>query len=308
MRELPYCANDGHRLRAYATWPEEERESGKDTVLLLHAGGPDHQSLVPLAARLQEHWNVILPDIRGYGRSVCREPACHTWAQYVEDVVALLDHVHVDRAFVAGVGLGATIALRLIRAYPDRVAAAALISVEDIEDDEAKACEIDLFKDFRRRLHSDGLDAAWDSVLGLFPPIVGSMVRDAIPRSDCESIAAAVAIGFDRSFRSVDELAAITTPALVIPGIDARHPLELAQRVADIMPNAELASVAICNDLRTADDFARAFADEVTTFFRRPAPGQVASLVRAPSGAPVTRNADFGSNPREQEEETKWPS
>lgn len=51
-------------------------------------------------------------------------------------------------------------------------------------------------------------------------PIIGTLVRDAIPRSDPMSIAAAAAIGRDRSFRSVAEVAVIAAPTLIIPGMD----------------------------------------------------------------------------------------
>lgn len=49
------------------------------------------------------------------------------------------------------------------------------------------------------------------------------------------------------------------TPTLVVPGIDARHPLELTKRIVEVMPRAELAAVSTSNDLRTADKFADAF-------------------------------------------------
>lgn len=266
MLEVPFHGKDGHPLWAYTI---ERGTPTADTVMFLHAGGPDHHSLVPLAERLTARWQVVLPDIRGYGRSVCRDPASHTWAQYVADAIALLDHVYAERALVVGVGLGTTIALRLAAAYPDRVAAAVLISLEDIEDDEAKARETKFLEDFKHRILEHGLDKAWESILGFFPPIVDAMVCDAIPRSDRESIAAATSIGQDRSFRSVEDLAAIATPTLIIPGIDARHPLELAKQAAAVMPNGELASIAMSKDLRTVDDFANSFADVICSFFLR---------------------------------------
>ncbi|MEU3611850.1 hypothetical protein ABZ725_05950 [Streptomyces sp. NPDC006872] len=83
------------------------------------------------------------------------------------------------------------------------------------------------------------------------------MVRDAIPRSDPAGIVAAAGIGHDRSFRSVDELAAITAPTLVFPGADPRHPTALAEAAA-ALPHGRLATIAIGDDLRTAEDLALA--------------------------------------------------
>ncbi|MBC9726776.1 alpha/beta fold hydrolase [Streptomyces sp. TRM68367] len=83
-------------------------------LVLLHGRGPDHRSLLPLA-RLLADATEVLPDVRGYGRSVCADPARHTWAQYVADVVALLAHLGLERAVVGGTGLGGTVALRAPR-------------------------------------------------------------------------------------------------------------------------------------------------------------------------------------------------
>lgn len=259
MEEITYRAADGCTLHATVTG----EGSG---LVLMHAGGPDHKSMVPLAERLADRFMVVLPDLRGYGRSVCTDPARHTWAQYVEDVVRLLDHIGLSSAVLGGAGLGSTITLRTAAAHPDRVRAAVLIGVEDIEDDEAKEAEIRFLDAFAARVESEGIEAGWEPILTGFPPVVGDMVRDAIPRSDPASIVAAAAIGHDRSFRSVDELTVITAPTLVFPGTDARHPTALAEEAADVLPHGQLATVPIGDDLHTAVDLARATAPAIREF------------------------------------------
>ncbi|MEV0760940.1 alpha/beta hydrolase [Nocardia sp. NPDC050435] len=90
-----YSGDDGCELSATALG------STGPLVVLLHGGGPDHRSLLPLAHGLADDYRVALPDIRGYGRSVCRDPARHTWTQYTRDVLALLAHLGAERAFLA---------------------------------------------------------------------------------------------------------------------------------------------------------------------------------------------------------------
>lgn len=268
MTEFTYRGSDGCPLYAAticsAGLPAAACEG--PVLVLLHGGGPDHHSLVPLARQLANRHTVVLPDIRGYGRSICTDPARHTWAQYAADVIALLDHLGVRRAILGGAGLGTTVTLRTALAHPDRLRAAVLISVEDIEDDEKKEAEVAFMDAFAARVRAEGIEAAWEPILATLPPIIGAMVRDAIPRSDPESIAAAAAIGRDRAFRRVGELAAIATPTLVIPGIDWRHPTALAEDLARTLPNGHLAPVTLSADLRTADDFARAFAPTIRDF------------------------------------------
>lgn len=268
MSEFIYRGGDGCPLFAATVGPSRESETPRENpvLVLLHGGGPDHHSLVPLARLLADGHTVVLPDVRGYGRSVCTDPSRHTWAQYADDVIALLDHLGARRAVVGGAGLGATITLRAALARPDRVRAAVLISVEDIEDDERKEAEIEFLDAFAARVRDEGIEAAWEPILKDLAPVIGAMVRDAIPRSDPASIAAAAAIGRDRSFRTVGELAALAAPTLIIPGMDARHPTALAEELARILPRGRLAPVTLSAGLRTADDFAGALAPAIRDF------------------------------------------
>lgn len=259
MTEFTYHGSDGCRL--YVTTVGDG-----PPLVLLHGGGPDHHSLLPLAQRLADQHTVVLPDVRGYGRSICADPACHTWDQYTDDLIALLDELGVDRADLGGTGLGSTITLRTALAHPDRVRAAILISVEDIEDDQAKEDETAFLDAFAEQVRTDGIEAAWAPILGMFPPVIAAMVRDAIPRCDPASIAAAANIGRDRAFRSIDDLAGVTVPTLIIPGSDPRHPTQLGDTLSHVLPKGVLAPVTVSSDLHTADDLAAAIAPTIRDF------------------------------------------
>ena len=251
MAQIVYKGSDGCRL--YATIVGRKLVDARDSVVivLMHGGGPDHHSLMPLGKRLSDRYTVVLPDIRGYGRSVCRDPLRHMWRQYADDVVSLLFRLGVNRAVIGGAGIGTTIALRTALAYPERVRALTLISVEDIEDDEAKQAEIEFMDAFAERVRTKGIEAAWAPVLDDLAPIIGTMVRDAIPRSDPAS---------------VNELAGIKVPTLIIPGMDARHPVALGETLARKLPRGHLAAVTLSDDVRTTDDFAQAFAPALRGF------------------------------------------
>ena len=270
MDDVHYFGADGCALFAVVVSRSDEHtvETRETVVVLLHGGGPDHQSLVPLARRIAGVHPVVLPDVRGYGRSICRNRSSHTWNQYAQDVIALLDQLGVRRAILGGAGLGATICLRTAVAYPDRVQALLLISIEDIEDDQAKQAEIEFMDAFEQRVRKHGIEAAWEPILPDLAPVIGSMVRDAIPRSDPESIAAAAAIGRDRSFRDVNELAVINAPTLIFPGIDARHPRCLAETLARTLRHGRLVNSEFTHSIRTADEFGEAIAPAIQVFLR----------------------------------------
>lgn len=94
------------------------------------------------------------------------------------------------------------------------------------------------------------------------------MVKEAIPRSSPDSIAAAAAIGHDRAFRSLAELAQIDVPALIFPGIDWRHPARVANEAVAIMPQGRMAAIGMSGQLRNSQDYAAAFAPEIRAFMR----------------------------------------
>jgi hypothetical protein len=62
----------------------------------------DHRMFLPLASELPAGYEVVLRDIRGYGRSIYRNPSLHTYSRYAADIVALLDHLEVFSADVGG--------------------------------------------------------------------------------------------------------------------------------------------------------------------------------------------------------------
>lgn len=245
----------------------ESSEATAPWMIFLHAGGPDHHSLMPLA-QMMEGFRAALPDVRGYGRSLCRDPSKHRWTQYVEDVTTLLDALGTSSAVLVGVGLGATIALRTTLAYPDRIRALVLISVEDIHDEEGQRAEAALLDAFANQARQVGVRATWEPILAQMPSVVGALVRDAIPRSDAESIIAALAIGHDRAFRNADELVGITAPTLIIPGADARHPAALATYLARSLRHGHLADVDLTQPLCDAEQFALACAPAIRAFLR----------------------------------------
>lgn len=266
MKDIVYRSTDGWKLSAKILEAAGDGQQAPPTFLLLHAGGPDHESMLPLARRLSALGTMLLPDIRGYGRSVCADPKRHTWGQYGDDVIALLDLVGAKDAILIGAGIGTTIALRTAVAHPTRVRAAVLIGIEDIEDDEAKERETALLDAFGESIRTQGLEATWNQILGNFPPLVGALVREAIPRADPASIAAAAAIGRDRSFRSVEELHVIAAPLLLFPGGDTRHPVGLAERIAQVVPNSAMAPSDFWYDSNTSEDLAVFLSPHIEEF------------------------------------------
>jgi pimeloyl-ACP methyl ester carboxylesterase len=67
-------------------------------------------------------FRVIEYDARGHGQSTITEnEADYTWASHANDMLALLDHLDVDRAIVGGGSMGAGVSIMLALEHPERV-------------------------------------------------------------------------------------------------------------------------------------------------------------------------------------------
>jgi pimeloyl-ACP methyl ester carboxylesterase len=103
-----------------------------EPVLLLH-GFPTSSYLwsgvVPL---VPTGHRVIVPDLLGFGRSDLPHPgridSDLTVSGHADRIVQLLDALKVDRACIAGQGIGAAVALAVALRHPDRVTGLCLVS------------------------------------------------------------------------------------------------------------------------------------------------------------------------------------
>lgn len=77
--------------------------------------------------------DAILYDLRGHGLSE-RPARGYRVADFVDDLGALLDALHVERATLVGNSFGGTVALAFAAAHPARVARLALIDAHDGAD------------------------------------------------------------------------------------------------------------------------------------------------------------------------------
>lgn len=76
---------------------------------------------------LQQQYRTIGFDIRGQGKSSPSRKRI-TYSVIVEDMVALLDHLKIDKAVVCGYSTGATVALEAVLGHPERFPAIILVS------------------------------------------------------------------------------------------------------------------------------------------------------------------------------------
>jgi len=144
-----------------------EQHGSGTPLILLHGFGQHGGSWDPLVPSFARFFKVIVPDLRGCGRSEAAEPG-FTVADMASDIVALMDEIGLARAHVAGWSQGGTVALELGLGSADRLISLSLHSTYAGGRDRYQSDWIDM----RRRIIASG-DRDLDfttRIIGFFTP------------------------------------------------------------------------------------------------------------------------------------------
>ena len=96
-------------------------------VLLTHGFGASTGMWRGQVGAFKDRYRLVCWDMRGHGQTECPlDPAHYSQALTVDDMAALLDHLQIDKAVVAGHSLGGFMSLAFNVSYPDRVKALVL--------------------------------------------------------------------------------------------------------------------------------------------------------------------------------------
>jgi pimeloyl-ACP methyl ester carboxylesterase len=222
------------------------RDSGtsKDVVLLLHAF-PLHSGMwARQIAALEGKHRVIAPDYRGLGKSGM-PPEQWTLDLLAQDVRALLAHVRVERAAVAGLSMGGYLALELYRQLPGLFRGLALCDTKASADTEEGAANREKFA---RSAIERGLGWVADEMIPklLRPepdPAAVKEVRGLVTGGTPAGVAAAQRAMAKRP-DSTPTLATISCPTLVVVGEeDTLTPPAESEKMAKAVKGATLARI-----------------------------------------------------------------
>jgi pimeloyl-ACP methyl ester carboxylesterase len=231
---------------------------GPRVLLFMHGilmdSNMNRRLAVDLAA--QGH-RVVLIDLPGHGMSdKPKRASSHRMDTYAVHVVALLDHLGIDRAVVGGVSLGGNVSLLVATLAPERVQglviempvlewavpAAAITFVPMLLAVHFARPLVRQTAALFRRLPKTGI--------GPLDSIMSSLSNDPV-----ETAAVLHGILAGPITPTVDQRAAITVPALVIGHRSDRvHPFHDAEQLARRLPNGQLVQASSLLELRVRPD------------------------------------------------------
>jgi pimeloyl-ACP methyl ester carboxylesterase len=218
-REI-WFESDGVRLFAV------ERGQGSP-VVFLHGGLADHRAALRHVGGLAATHRLIMPDLRGSGRSHFAGEL--SWDRLADDLDRLLSCLGIERAVVGGVSMGSAVAVRFALRHPERLSALVLMSPlypgEDRPLADAASSAMRVMAEAGERAVQDGIDAL-RPLFEALPLSVREGALEMIQSFDPMSVAATtrfLATGV-QPFRAARELEAIAVPVMVLPGTDPQHP------------------------------------------------------------------------------------
>src|ERR1700733_1958735 len=125
--------NDGEQLRMAYMDVAPAQPNGR-TVVLLHGRNFPSSYWAPVIKTLNDKgYRVVVPDQIGFGKSSKPSGELH-FDNLARNTIALLDHLQIPKADIVAHSLGGMLAVRIARAYPDRVNHLLLAAPIGLED------------------------------------------------------------------------------------------------------------------------------------------------------------------------------
>lgn len=211
---------------------------GEGTPLVLIHGYPlDHSIWNQIVPQLESEFELILPDLRGFGISATTTSASSI-TDMADDLAGLLDHLEIEKAALAGHSMGGYVALAFARKYPQRVTGLALVSSQALADTPER-------KQGRYKTAEDvGQKGVGVVVDGMAPklsadPGIQEFVRGLISRQTPNGVMSALRAMAERE-DSTDILGSISPLVLVHGNVDQLIPVERAHEIHNLVPSAKL--------------------------------------------------------------------
>lgn len=224
-------------------------------VLALHGFTGSLATWEPFAIAAQREHTVITVDILGHGASDApREPERYRMERCIEDLVALLDHLGVERVHWLGYSLGGRIALSAALALPQRtrtlIAESASQGLATAEDRTARVREDERLADWIAEVGIERFVQYWEAI-----PLFASQVR--LPAATRERLRAQRLTsnpwGMANSLKGIGTgaqppvhqgLSALATPTLFIAGEEDVKFSGIAQEMHRAVPGSRISIIS----------------------------------------------------------------
>jgi 3-oxoadipate enol-lactonase len=220
---------------------ERRGKRGSAPLVLLHGFPLDHHLWDEVVPLLEDAFDVILSDLRGFGDSTTVDSP-YGMDDYASDIAGLLDRLGIQKAAIVGHSMGGYVALAFARLYPDRVSGLGLVSSQVLADPPER-------KEGRYKsaaeVSANGIGSVVEAMKGKF---TSDEQLQAYARASMERQQPAAYIGALKAMAeradSTPLLSSFHFPVVVIHGdSDSLIPVDRAREVKAALPHAHLVEI-----------------------------------------------------------------
>ncbi|KAK4542363.1 hypothetical protein LTR36_006819 [Oleoguttula mirabilis] len=229
---MPFATVNSHEIHFVDTYDTEpQRGNGKPSILMIHGLGSSSNYYMPIIPYLTSYRCVALDT---YGAALSKSPGERlTLEQLAEDVVGLMDHLHLEKPVLVGHSMGGTMVCTIAATHPDRILGIVCIGPVNPASVNASA--------FQTRIDTvsrSGMEPLADSIPtsatgSETTPLQRALIRELIIGQDPKSYASHCRVIMDMQ-EPKDGFGAVTCPALILAGEeDKSAPLEGCRFIHD---------------------------------------------------------------------------
>jgi 3-oxoadipate enol-lactonase len=221
--------------------------SGKgEPILLVHGHPFDHTMWDPQTKSFSKLYQVITPDVRGYGKSSLPKSVATRFEDYATDLLALMDTLGIDSFHLSGLSQGGQIIMEIFRQAPSRIKSLIFADTfASLDTPEVKQGRYDTAD----CLEKEGMDTYSDEVIYKMikpehvasQPAVAAHIIKMMKATSPKGAASALRARAERIDYLKDVLPTINIPTLVIVGRqDEFTPVAKAEELQQSLQNCKL--------------------------------------------------------------------
>jgi 3-oxoadipate enol-lactonase len=217
------------------------RRGKGNPLVLLHGYPLDHHIWDTVAPLLRDRFDLIMPDLRGFGESTTVDIP-YTMDDFASDIAGLLDHLGIQKTAIAGHSMGGYVALAFASLFPDRINGLGMVSSQALADSPER----------KEGRYKSAAEVAQKGIQG----VVEAMTTKLTPNEQVQMVVkevmknqqpAAYVGALKAMAERIDATSLLSTfkfPVVIIHGdSDALIPIERAREVKDAIPHAHFAEL-----------------------------------------------------------------
>ncbi|HEX7541393.1 MAG TPA: alpha/beta fold hydrolase [Anaerolineales bacterium] len=218
-----------------------ERRGHGTPLVLIHGYPLDHTIWNPVVPLLENDFDLILPDLRGFGESGTPTPHYST-DDFAADLISLLDQLGIQKAAIVGHSMGGYVALAFARCHPSRLRGLGLVASQALPDAPEK--KEGRYQEAEHILAHGVRDVAEGMSIKLTAdPVLQTKLKELMLRQRPEGLAGALRAMAERQ-DSMLLLTEFDFPVVLVHGLaDKLIPVERARDVRDMVKRGYLTEI-----------------------------------------------------------------